>query len=62
MAPESLTAPPEFAPPTRRAVWIAVAALGSLLFIAVFPSVLSYLLWNHALTAVPPGRAGCSPT
>ncbi|RRR96980.1 DMT family transporter [Glycomyces terrestris] len=34
------------------------AALGSLLFIAVFPSVLSYLLWNHALTAVPPGRAG----
>ncbi|SDL18185.1 Threonine/homoserine efflux transporter RhtA [Glycomyces sambucus] len=34
------------------------AALGSLLFIAVFPSVLSYLLWNHALTAIPPGRAG----
>ncbi|MFB9661207.1 DMT family transporter [Glycomyces mayteni] len=34
------------------------AALWSLLFIAVFPSVLSYLLWNHALTAIPPGRAG----
>ncbi|MEU6857775.1 EamA family transporter [Glycomyces sp. NPDC046736] len=33
-------------------------ALWSLLFIAVFPSVLSYLLWNHALTAIPPGRAG----
>ncbi|NUQ91140.1 MAG: DMT family transporter [Glycomyces artemisiae] len=34
------------------------AALGSLVFIVVFPSVLSYLLWNHALTVVPPGRAG----
>ncbi|GAA1680164.1 DMT family transporter [Glycomyces endophyticus] len=34
------------------------AAMWSLLFIAVFPSVLSYLLWNRALTAIPPGRAG----
>ncbi|THV26063.1 DMT family transporter [Glycomyces paridis] len=33
-------------------------ALASLLFIAVFPSVLSYLLWNRALTVIPPGRAG----
>jgi drug/metabolite transporter (DMT)-like permease len=33
-------------------VW---AALG---FIVVFPSVLSYLLWNRALTVIPPARAG----
>ncbi|WP_197034638.1 DMT family transporter [Glycomyces sp. NRRL B-16210] len=33
-------------------------ALASLLFIAVFPSVLSYVLWNRALTVIPPGRAG----
>lgn len=32
--------------------------LGALLFIAVFPSVLSYVLWNRALTVVPPARAG----
>ncbi|RJT74410.1 DMT family transporter [Arthrobacter cheniae] len=30
----------------------------SLLFIAVFPSVLSYLLWNRALTVLPAGGAG----
>lgn len=34
------------------------AGLGSLLFIAVFPSVLSYLLWNRALTVLPAGGAG----
>ncbi|MFP5311279.1 MAG: DMT family transporter [Actinomycetes bacterium] len=33
-------------------------ALASLLFIAVFPSVLSYLLWNRALTILPAGGAG----
>lgn len=33
-------------------------ALASLLFIAVFPSVLSYVLWNRALSVIPPGRAG----
>lgn len=33
-------------------------ALASLLFIAVFPSVLSYLLWNRALTVLPAGGAG----
>ncbi|MFT8357340.1 MAG: DMT family transporter [Bifidobacterium aquikefiri] len=33
-------------------------ALGSLLFIAVFPSCLSYVLWNTALTVIPSGRAG----
>ncbi|SFN53500.1 Threonine/homoserine efflux transporter RhtA [Pseudonocardia ammonioxydans] len=32
--------------------------LGSLLFIAVFPSVLSYLLWNRALRVLPAGSAG----
>lgn len=33
-------------------------AAASLLFIAVFPSVGSYLLWNTALRRVPAGRAG----
>lgn len=33
-------------------------ALASLLFIAVFPSCLSYVLWNTALTVIPSGRAG----
>lgn len=32
--------------------------IASLLFIAVFPSVLSYLLWNRALTVLPAGGAG----
>lgn len=30
----------------------------ALAFIAIFPSVLSYLLWNRALTVIPAGRAG----
>lgn len=33
-------------------------ALGALLFIGIFPSVLSYLLWNRALTVLPAGGAG----
>ncbi len=33
-------------------------ALASLLFIAIFPSVLSYLLWNRALTVLPAAGAG----
>ena len=33
-------------------------AAASLLYIAVFPSVLSYILWNLALAAVDPGKAG----
>ncbi|UUL75793.1 DMT family transporter [Pseudarthrobacter sp. Fe7] len=33
-------------------------ALASLLFIAIFPSVLSYVLWNRALTVLPAGGAG----
>lgn len=33
-------------------------AITSLAFIAVFPSVLSYLLWNRALTVIPAGSAG----
>ena len=32
--------------------------LASLLFIAFFPSVLSYVLWNRALTVLPAGGAG----
>ncbi|NQX27228.1 DMT family transporter [Microbacteriaceae bacterium VKM Ac-2854] len=31
---------------------------GALVFIAIFPSVLSYVLWNRALTVIPPARAG----
>lgn len=30
----------------------------ALLYIALFPSVLSYLLWNGALRVIPPSRAG----
>jgi drug/metabolite transporter (DMT)-like permease len=33
-------------------------AIASLAFIALFPSVLSYLLWNRALTVIPAGNAG----
>ncbi|MFC7848596.1 DMT family transporter [Arthrobacter sp. NPDC057388] len=33
-------------------------AVASLVFIALFPSVLSYLLWNRALTVIPAGTAG----
>lgn len=38
--------------PATPAVW------GALVFIGVFPSVLSYLLWNRALTVLPAGGAG----
>lgn len=34
------------------------SGLASLLFIAIFPSVLSYLLWNRALAVLPAGGAG----
>lgn len=34
------------------------SALASLVFIAVFPSCLSYVLWNMALTRIPSGQAG----
>jgi drug/metabolite transporter (DMT)-like permease len=33
-------------------------AIASLVFIAIFPSVLSYLLWNRALAVIPAGNAG----
>ncbi|WP_108250710.1 DMT family transporter [Planctomonas deserti] len=32
--------------------------VAALLFIAVFPSIGAYALWNLALTRIPPGRAG----
>ncbi|WP_368498466.1 DMT family transporter [Herbiconiux sp. A18JL235] len=38
--------------PQSTTVW------GALAFIVVFPSVLSYLLWNRALDVIPPARAG----
>lgn len=34
------------------------SALWALVFIGVFPSVLSYLLWNRALTVIPASGAG----
>ena len=33
-------------------------AWGALVFIGIFPSVLSYLLWNRALGEIPPAKAG----
>jgi drug/metabolite transporter (DMT)-like permease len=33
-------------------------AIASLAFIALFPSVLSYVLWNRALAVIPAGKAG----
>ena len=38
-------------PPSSGSLW-------ALLFIAVFPSVLSYLLWNRALQVIPASSAG----
>jgi len=38
--------------PSTPEIWWALG------FIVVFPSVLSYLLWNRALTVIPPARAG----
>lgn len=37
---------------------VSADALTSLLLIALFPSVLSYLLWNRALAVIPAARAG----
>ncbi|TFB72089.1 DMT family transporter [Cryobacterium glaciale] len=39
--------------------WPADAAIGwAVIFIAIFPSIGSYVLWNAALKSIPPGRAG----
>ena len=51
LAPPSLAAGGPALPGTAPVAW-------ALVFIAVCPSVLSYLLWNRALRVVPPGRAG----
>ncbi|KGJ71957.1 hypothetical protein GY21_18585 [Cryobacterium roopkundense] len=41
------------------ASWPADAAIGwAVIFIALFPSIGSYVLWNSALKSIPPGRAG----
>ncbi|WP_035876965.1 DMT family transporter [Cryobacterium sp. MLB-32] len=41
------------------ASWPADAAIGwAVIFIAIFPSIGSYVLWNSALKRIPPGRAG----
>ena len=41
------------------ASWPADAAIGwAVIFIAIFPSIGSYVLWNSALKSIPPGRAG----
>ncbi|TFC24673.1 DMT family transporter [Cryobacterium sp. TMT1-3] len=39
--------------------WPTDAAIGwAVIFIAIFPSIGSYVLWNAALKSIPPGRAG----
>lgn len=39
--------------------WPADSAIGwAVIFIAIFPSIGSYVLWNTALKSIPPGRAG----
>ncbi|MBG6212477.1 MAG: DMT family transporter [Cryobacterium sp.] len=39
--------------------WPADAQIGwAVIFIAIFPSIGSYVLWNSALKTIPPGRAG----
>jgi len=39
--------------------WPADARVGwAVIFIAIFPSIGSYVLWNSALKTIPPGRAG----
>jgi len=41
------------------ASWPEDAAIGwAVIFIAIFPSIGSYVLWNSALKSIPPGRAG----
>jgi len=39
-------------------VMLPVYEPGALLFIGLFPSVLSYLLWNRALAVIPPAVGG----
>jgi drug/metabolite transporter (DMT)-like permease len=51
LTPFSLAAGGPALPSTQRAI-------ASLAFIALFPSVLSYLLWNRALAVIPAGKAG----
>ncbi|ASN53441.1 EamA family transporter [Sinomonas sp. R1AF57] len=51
LAPVSLALGGPTLPATPDAVW-------SVAYIAVCPSVLSYLLWNRALRVIPPARAG----
>lgn len=51
LAPISLVMGGPTLPTTSGALW-------SLVFIAVFPSVLSYVLWNRALTVLPASGAG----
>ncbi len=44
---------------TGQLTWPSTShVLGALIYIGVFPSVLSYLLWNRALRHIQPGRAG----
>ncbi len=51
MAPFALMGGGPTLPPDQPALW-------ALLFIAVFPSVLAYVLWNRALEVIPPSSAG----
>ena len=51
LAPISVAAGGPTLPPTSTTLW-------ALVFIGMLPSVLSYLLWNRALTVIPAGGAG----
>ncbi len=43
---------------TSGGVTVTAAAVAAILYFAIFPSVLSYLIWNKAVAVLGPGRTG----
>jgi drug/metabolite transporter (DMT)-like permease len=43
---------------TGARIQFSLKALGSIVYVAVFPSILSYLFWNKAVSIVGANRAG----
>lgn len=41
-----------------RTVPLSPVSVASILYVAIFPSVLAYLFWNHAITRIGPERTG----
>jgi drug/metabolite transporter (DMT)-like permease len=41
-----------------RPVPLSPASIASILYVAIFPSVLAYLFWNHATVRLGPERTG----